>query len=310
MQLFLISKTSRSRSLRLGPCLLAVCLLLGVGAALLLFYAGGLYAQHVTRASLKSLYAEAALASDQEIEAQRQLLQQARDDAEKNLDALALRLSRLQAQALRLDALGARLAAMAGLDDIEFDMTAPPGLGGPAPAGVGAGATEVKDFIRDLEALSDRLQDRAEKLAAMEAMLMDRRLQSRTTPAGRPILNGWVSSLFGMRADPFTGKPEFHYGIDYAGRAGSPVLALGGGIVTWAGWRQDYGNMVEIKHGNGYVTRYAHNQKNTVEIGQKVDKGQPIALMGATGRATGPHVHLEVLHNGRLVNPEKYTSIK
>lgn len=310
MQLLLISKTSRSRSLRLGPCLLAGCLLLGVGWALLFFYAGGLYAQHVTRASLKGLYAEAALASDQEIESQRQLLQQAKDDAEKNLDALALRLSRLQAQALRLDALGARLAAMAGLDDIEFDMTAPPGLGGPAPAGPGAGATEVKDFIHDLEALSDRLQDRAEKLAAMEATLMDRRLQSRTTPAGRPILNGWVSSLFGMRADPFTGKPEFHYGIDYAGREGSPVLALGGGIVTWAGWRQDYGNMVEIKHGNGYATRYAHNQKNTVEIGQKVDKGQPIALMGATGRATGPHVHLEVLHNGRLVNPEKYTSIK
>ena len=174
MQLFLISKTSRSRSLRLGPCLLAGCLLLGVGAALLLFYAGGLYAQHVSRASLKSLYAEAALASDQAIESQRQLLQQAKDDAEKNLDALALRLSRLQAQALRLDALGARLAAMAGLDDIEFDMTAPPGLGGPAPAG--AGATEVKDFMHDLEALSDRLQDRAEKLAAMEAMLMDRRL--------------------------------------------------------------------------------------------------------------------------------------
>ena len=310
MQLFLISKANKSRSLRLGPLLLGGCLLLAVGLALLLFYAGGLYARHMTRASLKNLSAEAAPAWHEEIESQRQLLRQAKDDAEKNLDALALRLSRLQAHMLRLDALGSRLAAMAGLNDIEFDMTAPPGLGGPLPDPPAERAIEVRDFIQRLETLSRGLQDRSEKLAAIEAMLMERRLQSRTTPTGRPILNGWVSSLFGMRADPFTGKPEFHYGMDYAGRAGSPVLALGGGIVTWAGWRPGYGNMVEIKHGNGYATRYAHNQKNTVAIGQKVAKGQQIALMGATGRATGPHVHLEVLHNGKLVNPKKYSAVK
>ncbi len=309
MQLLLISKANKSLSLKPGPVLLGGGLLLGIGAALLVFYAGGLYSLSMSRASLKNLYSEAAPVWDSEIELQRQLLQQARDDAEKNLDVLALRLSKLQAHVLRLDALGARLADMANLSDIEFDMTVPPGLGGPRPEPAG-GTIEVKDFIQNLEALGRQLQDRSEKLAALEAMLMDRSLQSRTTPAGRPVRSGWVSSLFGMRADPFTGKPEFHYGVDYAGRAGSPVLALGAGIVTWAGARQGYGKMVEISHGNGYSTRYAHNQKNTVVIGQKVDKGQQVALMGATGRATGPHVHLEVLHDGKIVNPSKYISIK
>ncbi len=113
-----------------------------------------------------------------------------------------------------------------------------------------------------------------------------------------------------MRTDPITGKMEFHGGIDYAGKTGSSILSVASGIVTWSGVRYGYGNMVEINHGNGYQTRYAHNKKNLVVVGQKVEQGQIVALMGSSGRATGPHVHFEVVNNGKAVNPKKYISLK
>jgi murein DD-endopeptidase MepM/ murein hydrolase activator NlpD len=137
---------------------------------------------------------------------------------------------------------------------------------------------------------------------------MDRSLHERIMPSGRPVRNGWVSSGYGMRTDPFTGKKEFHEGIDFAGKEGSRVLAVADGIVSWAGWRKGYGKMVEITHGNGYATRYAHNEKLLVSVGETVKKGQTIALMGSTGRSTGPHVHFEVVHNDREVNPAKYVT--
>ncbi len=139
----------------------------------------------------------------------------------------------------------------------------------------------------------------------MESMLIDSTLQSQTIPTGSPTLDGWVSSLFGKRTDPMTGRVEFHDGIDYAGKSGSPILAVASGIVTWSGVRHGYGNMVEINHGNGYQTRYAHNKKNIVVVGEKVDKGQIIALMGSSGRSTGTHVHFEVVNNGKAVNPKR-----
>ena len=169
---------------------------------------------------------------------------------------------------------------------------------------------EVSDFLVALEELNYKIEDRAEKLSAMESMLIDRTLQRQTIPTGSPTKGGWVSSLFGKRADPITGKIEFHAGVDYAGKSGSPILAVASGIITWSGARYGYGNVVEINHGNGYQTRYAHNKKNLVVVGQKVDQGQVIALMGSTGRSTGSHVHFEVLNNGKAVNPKKYISLQ
>jgi murein DD-endopeptidase MepM/ murein hydrolase activator NlpD len=125
-------------------------------------------------------------------------------------------------------------------------------------------------------------------------------------PSGSPVKNGWVSSGYGKRTDPFTGKKEFHKGVDFAGKAGSEVLSVGDGIVSWVGERTGYGNLVEITHGNGYVTRYGHNKKLLVAVGDTVKKGQQIAVLGSTGRSTGPHVHLEVVHNDQQVNPSKY----
>jgi murein DD-endopeptidase MepM/ murein hydrolase activator NlpD len=310
MQLFLISKSrKKSQSFTFGPVTLCVCLIISIVGGLFIFHAGSLHALNLTRDSFKTLYSQTAPIWSQEIEVQQQMLTQVQENAEKNLDALAARLSKLQAHVMRLDALGSRLADMAELNEIEFDITSPPGLGGPQPVDT-HGSMEVSDFLVALDQLNLKIQDRAEKLAAMESMLIDRTLQSQTIPTGSPTMDGWVSSLFGMRTDPLTGKMEFHGGIDYAGKTGSPVLTVASGIVTWSGIRYGYGNMVEINHGNGYQTRYAHNKKNLVVVGQKVDQGQVIALMGSSGRATGSHVHFEVINDGKTVNPKKYISLK
>lgn len=309
MQLFLISKfRKKSQTLTLGPVAICVCLMLGIIAGLLTFHAGSLHALNLTRGSFKDLYSQTAPLWSQEIDHQQLMLDQAQENAKKNLDALAARLSKLQSHVMRLDALGARLADMAELNEIEFDINSAPGLGGPEP--VNNGTMEVSDFIVELEKLNSKIKDRSEKLTAMESMLIDRTLQKQTLPTGSPTTDGWVSSLFGMRADPITGKMVFHDGIDYAGKSGSPILTVASGIVTWSGVRYGYGNMVEINHGNGYQTRYAHNKKNLVVVGQKVDQGQIIALMGSSGRSTGPHVHFEVVQNGKTVNPKKYISLK
>ena len=309
MQIVLISKSrSKSRSLTFGPVALYTCLFVAMVIGLMVFHAGNLYALNVTRDSLKSLYAQTAPIWSQEIEVQQKMLDQAQDNAEKNLDALATRLSKLQAHVMRLDALGSRLADMANLNEIKFDVDDTPGVGGPKPPKT-QGSMEVSDFIDSLEELNLKIKDRSEKLAAMESMLIDRTLQNQTLPAGSPTNEGWVSSLFGMRTDPITGKMEFHEGIDYAGKSGSPILAVASGIVTWSGARYGYGNVVEINHGNGYQTRYAHNKKNLVVVGQKIEKGQVIALMGSSGRSTGSHVHFEVVSNGKAVNPKKISSL-
>jgi len=125
-------------------------------------------------------------------------------------------------------------------------------------------------------------------------------------PEGRPIGRGWISSYYGMRTNPFTGKLQFHKGMDFASKSGSNVQAVAGGVVTWSSKRYGYGNLVEINHGNGYVTRYGHNKENLVQVGDTVKKGQSISLMGSTGRSTGPHVHFEVLKNGRQINPQRF----
>jgi murein DD-endopeptidase MepM/ murein hydrolase activator NlpD len=310
MQLFLVSKSrKKSQTLTFGPAALSVFLILGVVVGLLIFHAGSIYAINLTRGSFKDLYSQTAPIWSQEIDVQQQMLNQAQENAKKNLDALAARLSKLQSHVMRLDALGARLANMADLNEIEFDINSAPGLGGPQSVNI-QGTMEVSGFIAALEELNSKIQDRSEKLTAMESMLIDRTLQEQTLPTGSPTMDGWISSLFGSRADPITGKIEFHDGIDYAGKVGSPLLAVASGIVTWSGVRYGYGNMVEINHGNGYQTRYAHNKKNLVVVGQKVEQGEIIALMGSSGRSTGPHVHFEVVNNGKAVDPKKYISLK
>jgi murein DD-endopeptidase MepM/ murein hydrolase activator NlpD len=135
---------------------------------------------------------------------------------------------------------------------------------------------------------------------------MGQNLVDRVVPQGRPVNAGWISSYFGRRTDPFTGKPANHKGVDFAGKAGAEIMAVADGVVTWSSKRYGYGELVEVNHGNGYATRYAHNSENLVAVGDMVKKGQAVALMGDTGRATGPNLHFEVLQEGRPVNPVNF----
>lgn len=244
-----------------------------------------------------------------DVDDQKQVIEQTRNETEAHLDALAMRLGQLQARILRLEGVGERLVDMAKLDKAEFDFTEPPPQGGPADLLQDADS-ELPDLLSGLDRLSSELERREQQLVAMESILFNKELHKEGMPAGRPVQGGWMSSAFGKRTDPFTGKQAYHEGVDFAGKKGSPVVAVAGGVVTWAGKRYGYGNLVEINHGNGYVTRYGHCQATLVSVGDTVKQGQEVALMGSTGRSTGPHVHFEVLKNGKPVNPERYVWAK
>jgi len=239
------------------------------------------------------------------VEEQQAEVAEARRNAQANIDALTLRIGKLQAQMLRLNALGERLVDQGDLDKHEFDFDAVPAVGGPGNE-MDVQSVPLTDFLSMLDALDSEMADREQKLSVLESLLMSRSLHERVMPSGRPIAEGWLSSRYGKRNDPFTGKQDFHKGLDFAGKKGSEVIVVGDGVVSWAGKRTGYGNLIEINHGNGYTTRYGHNQRHLVKVGDKVKKGQQIALMGSTGRSTGPHVHFEVLQNGKTVNPSKY----
>lgn len=282
---------------------LALLVFLMLGGAILY---GGFRLGIITESSSRL----AEVDSLQELTRQQQSdLHTARDSARDNLDALTLRLGRMQAQMLRLDALGERLVEQADLDAAEFDFNIAPPVGGPRDA-TQLTATSVPDFLGMLDELDATMADRQYKLAVLEQLLRHRQLHDRVMPSGNAVENGHLSSKFGSRIDPFSGKQEHHKGIDIAGKAGSDVLALGDGVVIWSGKRNGYGNLVEIDHGKGYITRYGHNREPLVQAGDTVRKGQAVALMGSTGRSTGPHVHIEVLRNGKQVNPAKYLSTR
>lgn len=246
------------------------------------------------------------LAVQAELDTQRLQLAEVTQKAEENLNALALRLGKLQAHVIRLDALGSRLTNMAKLDKGEFDFESPPAQGGPVADLQQSSMMQVPDFVAALNDLSAQLDDRNKQLSVLETMIMNRNLQAEVMPTGRPIARGWLSSYFGMRTDPFSGRRVHHAGVDFAGKLGSDVVAVAAGVVTFSGRRSGYGNLVEINHGNGYMTRYGHNLKNLVNVGQTIKKGELIAKMGTTGRSTGPHVHFEVIVNGRHVDPKRY----
>jgi len=237
------------------------------------------------------------------VQAQQAAVARAKDSAQAQLEALTLRVGRIQAQLMRLNALGKRLVSQADIDAAEFDFDTIPPLGGPQDT---VEATEVPDFLAMLDEVTGELDDREQKLGVLERLLMEQSLRERVIPSGRPVSKGWMSSRFGKRADPFSGKQEYHRGVDFAGKAGADVLSVGDGVVTWSGKRSGYGNLVEINHGNGYITRYGHNRENLVKPGDMVEKGQRVALMGSTGRSTGPHVHFEVLRNGKRIDPSRY----
>ncbi|MFQ5545552.1 MAG: M23 family metallopeptidase [Acidiferrobacterales bacterium] len=239
----------------------------------------------------------------QELVAQRAAIATTRAHTEAHVNALTQRLGQLQAQMWRLNALGSHLARMAGLDKNEFDFTREPAMGGPAPRPIIEPVAPT--LFPALDALDTRLAGQAERLQALETLLLNRQLEAAVTPSGWPVQGGWISSGFGWRVDPFTGRRALHEGVDIASRLDSSIHAMGDGVVSHAGPKAGYGLMVEVTHGN-IVTRYAHAKRVLVKVGDRVNRGHPLATVGSSGRSTGPHLHFEVLRQGKFVNPDPY----
>jgi murein DD-endopeptidase MepM/ murein hydrolase activator NlpD len=246
----------------------------------------------------------AALA--REFDRQRLDLEAVRGQMQGRVDALAARIGTLNAHLIRLDALGRRVTDLAGLDGGEFDFDQAPPAGGPEGGEFAGGSAQIPDLTVALDTLEAQLEDRQRQLTVLESLMSTRSFGERSLPGGWPIIGGWISSHFGHRSDPFTGRAAFHAGVDFAGPKGAKVIATGPGVVTFSGYKNGYGYVVEITHPTGYLTRYGHNSRNLAREGQTVQKGDPIAIIGSTGRSTGTHVHFEVERDGNTLNPMRY----
>lgn len=238
----------------------------------------------------------------QALDQQRAEVGAVRLDAQRQLDAFAAHVAELQARLTRLDALGERLTELAELDSSEFDFSLNVGQGG-AEDLQGEAAYAPPPFMDALDQLSLRLDSREQLLEVLEQVIGERRLSEAEYLSGMPVRQGYMSSPFGRRVHPLTGRNTQHKGVDFAAKPGSDVVAVAAGVVTFSGKKSGYGNTVEISHADGYVTLYAHNQSNVAQIGELVQRGQTIAKVGRSGRATGYHVHFEVSKGGNPVNP-------
>ncbi|MCH2191490.1 MAG: M23 family metallopeptidase [Gammaproteobacteria bacterium] len=234
---------------------------------------------------------------------QDQEMQKTREYVRQHLDVLGSRIGALQAQVSRINAVEMRIADASGIDLADFQFDDVPAVGG---ASLGRDVTEQVDIENAIVAIENELALRESEIAAVDFLLSRKNLLSKQTPTGWPVKGGWVSSSFGTRMHPITGRKDFHRGVDIPGKLGADVLAVADGVVTQSRNNASYGWLVEIDHGNGYTTLYSHNKKNTVKVGETVVKGQTIAKIGSTGLSTGPHVHFEVSKNNKRINPIRY----
>ncbi|HEX5339930.1 MAG TPA: M23 family metallopeptidase [Gammaproteobacteria bacterium] len=300
MNLIVITRRGRPHQLDMGrPLVWGGLLSLTVLLAGVLFLAGyGTALWHNGSTDQQQVWRQQLLGQAQDVA-------RAKQSAQTNIDALSAKVGQLQAHIIRLDALGQQLTRMAGFKRGEFNFDEAPAEGGPdlpAPSE----HVSMQDFMGSLDQIQAQIRNREQQFSVLENLMLNRNVQYQVLPSGPPIKEGYESSRFGMRIDPFTGELSFHPGIDFAGTEGETVAAVAPGVVTWAGPRGGYGNMIEIDHGNGYATRYGHNETILVHVGEIVKKGEAIALMGSTGRSTGPHVHLEVLYNGKQIDPARF----
>ncbi len=293
----------QSKTISLGPLARLTLLLL---LAILPFSMGAAgYYLTMLLADEGLLGPETAKAWEQDLSQQRQELEKIREQTDEQLVGLTSRMAQLQARLTRLDALGERLIDRSSLDKGEFNFGDLPAIGGPASQDIGS-IYQAPDIVSVLDELSEQIDNREQQLEVLDSLLSERKITSDTFVAGLPIKKGWMSSRYGMRTDPFTGRLAWHAGVDFAGKMESEIVSVASGVVTWASDRYGYGLLVEVNHGNGFKTRYAHCKESLVKVGDVVRKGQAIAQMGSSGRSTGPHVHFEVYKNGRTVDPAAY----
>ncbi len=300
--IFVSTRLAKARTLCIGRCQSGLLLLGGLSlfvalsagfGYLILFQFGGLRLPMVQK----------LVVSAQQSEAEKN-----RDATQQRLAAMAVKVGEMQAQVMRLDALGERVAKISGIkkDEINFDRK--PGRGGPLIPGKVL-PLSMQDFQVELTKLAHALDDKTDQLAVMESLLSREQVRKAALPSGLPVSTGFFSSNFGWRLDPFTGQRAMHEGVDFAAEPGTPIRAAAGGIVIYSANNPSYGNMIEIDHGNGLVSRYAHASKLLVKEGDVVLRGQKIGEVGSTGRSTGPHLHFEVLLNGTPQNPTRYLNL-
>lgn len=309
MKIILLSDSGDARTLRLRKkiyALIAVALTIPMALVLIALQTPADLSDHPLLSDWRGKLVE-----------QKSRLRSLRLRSQAQSEAMGRQLALLQARLTRMEALGLRVAEVAQLDTEEFNFREPPAVGGPAvsksygfAASMPASDLPIAGLDQNLEGLNAASLSAERQLQVLESMLRDKDYQQAKSLAGRPILWGWMSSPYGERVDPISGKKAWHKGVDFAGKAGSDVVAVASGVITYAGKRYGYGLMVEITHSDGYVSRYGHHQEVTVQVGDVVSRGQVIALMGSSGRSTGPHVHFEVFKNGRRVDPAKYVALR
>ena len=300
MNIILVSnRLAKTRTISLGPWQIALSLMLlsglMLGAAFTFQYALVRFAPEGLSDEIRTLLSK--VQSDEQQKQQFYL--------RSSLDAMAVRVGQMQAQLQRLDALGVRLTKLTGMKPEEFQFSQPPAQGGPLVT-IPEQKMSENGLSQQLDRLSRVVSDRSDKLLALETLLLQNQLSRKLLPSIPPVHTGFYSSNFGWRIDPFTGANAMHEGVDFVADAGTPIYASAGGVVDYAGLHPQYGNMVEIDHGNDIVTRYAHASKLFVKVGQVVRRGEKIAEVGSTGRSTGNHLHFEVRYKGIAQNPVRF----
>ncbi|PAV26032.1 peptidase M23-like protein [Tamilnaduibacter salinus] len=306
MNLIVVTKKhGRSHSLNLNLWMLGGLVLAGMTLLLAVGYGGYRFAQSQAAEGVQGASPALVKQWHERLSEQKERLQSVQAQANRQIDALTLRLGEMQGRLLRLDALGQRLVESSGLANGEFNFDQAPAVGGPESPTLGP-SLSPPGLSAMIDRLESQISSRESQLRLLNELLSRERLEDERFVAGRPITWGWLSSHYGYRTDPFSGKRAWHSGVDLAGKEGSDIIAVAAGVVTYADDRYGYGNLVEIDHGDGLVTRYAHCKSIEVSVGDVVEKGQVVALMGSTGRSTGPHVHFEVLRDGKTLDPEKY----
>ncbi len=301
MHIILVSdRLARARSMTLTPAHLvfgSLCMVF-----LVISLAGAVIYYSLRHASLVKLpMLESLVLSAQEHEARK-----SEDFLRENLDAMAVKLGQMQAQLVRLDALGERLSSLAGLKPHEFRFSESPGRGGAVSTSFPPQNLSMTELGRQLDALDRHMENRTDYLGIVESTLFDARIKKKLMPTIPPVEGTWNASSFGWRIDPISGQRAMHEGVDFIADVGTPIFAAAGGLVVAAETHPQYGKMVEIDHGNEFITRYAHASKVFVKAGDVVRRGRKIAEVGSSGRSTGPHLHFEVRYKGTPQNPGRF----
>ncbi len=279
-----------------------------------LLFAGGLVVALSSMLALAVLYVSLRYANDLKLPYLQQLVLASQEQESKrsdsfmrdNLNAMAVKLGQMQAQLVRLDALGERLATLAGIKPSEFRFSELPGRGGALPANFPVTSLSMQDFEKQLEQISRQMENRSDTLGILESQLFDTAVKRKLMPTMPPVETSWSASSFGWRIDPISGMQAMHEGVDFISEVGTPIVAAAGGIVIAAEYHHQYGNLIEIDHGNNFTTRYAHASRMMVKVGDVVQRGSKVAEVGATGRTTGPHLHFEVRYKGVAQNPTRF----